>query len=77
MDPPETIAYMAKVQRPWIAYKVLAAGAIRPRHGFQHAFANGADFALVGMFDFQVAEDAAVAREVLASNLSRQRKWMA
>lgn len=77
MNPPETIAYMARVQRPWIAYKVFAAGAIRPRHGFQHAFANGADFALVGMFDFQVAEDAAIAREVLASNLSRQRKWMA
>ncbi len=77
MDPRETIAYMATVQRPWIAYKVLAAGAIHPKHGFRHAFENGADFALVGMFDFQVAEDAAVAREILAGRLNRQRKWMA
>ena len=77
MDPQETIAYMAGIERPWIAYKVLAAGAIRPAHGFRHAFENGADFALVGMFDFQVAEDVAAAREILAGRLNRQRKWMA
>ena len=68
---------MARVQRPWIAYKVFAAGAIRPRHGFEHAFANGADFALVGMFDFKVAEDAAIARQVLAATQKRPRAWMA
>jgi NAD(P)H-dependent flavin oxidoreductase YrpB (nitropropane dioxygenase family) len=68
---------MAKIERPWIAYKILAAGAIHPRHGFRHAFENGADFALVGMFDFQVAEDVAIAKEVLAGKLNRQRKWLA
>jgi hypothetical protein len=77
MDPEETIGYMARVERPWIAYKVLAAGAIHPKHGFRHAFENGADFALAGMFDFQVAEDAALIREILAGPLKRQRKWLA
>ncbi len=77
MDATETIAYMAKVKRPWIAYKVLAAGAITPRDGFRYAFENGADFALVGMFDFQVAADAALTRDILASNLTRARSWMA
>lgn len=77
MDPDDTIAYMKSVTRPWIAYKVLAAGAIHPRDGFRHAFANGADFAVVGMFDFQVAEDVRVACEVLSSPLDRQRQWLA
>ena len=30
----ETAAFMATVKKPWIAFKVLAAGAIRPKHGF-------------------------------------------
>jgi hypothetical protein len=77
LEPDKTIAYMRGIQRPWLAYKVLAAGAIHPRDGFRHAFSNGADFAVVGMFDFQVAEDAAIARELLASDLKRQRPWMA
>jgi hypothetical protein len=68
---------MHSIQRPWIAYKVLAAGAIHPRDGFRHAFENGADFAVVGMFDFQVAEDVQVVREVLASALNRNRAWLA
>ncbi|MBM3882615.1 MAG: hypothetical protein FJ387_23320 [Verrucomicrobia bacterium] len=77
LDPQETIGFMSNVERPWIAYKVLAAGAIAPRSGFKFAFENGADFAAVGMFDFQVAEDVAVAKEVLSSRLDRQRDWMA
>ncbi|MCX7886450.1 MAG: hypothetical protein N3B01_04205 [Verrucomicrobiae bacterium] len=76
-DPQETIEFMATVRRPWIAYKVLAAGAIRPREGFQFAFANGADFALVGMFDFQIREDVEIANAVLAKNQKRSRAWMA
>ncbi len=74
-DAKETIAYMAGIKRPWIAYKVLAAGAIQPKTGFQHAFQNGADFVSVGMFDFQIAEDAAVASEVLKTIQSRDRAW--
>lgn len=76
-DPNETIKFMAGVERPWIAYKVLAAGAVHPRSGFQYAFENGADFAAVGMFDFQIAEDVAVANEILAGKLEREREWMA
>ncbi len=76
-EPKETIAYMSELARPWIAYKVLAAGAIHPRSGFRYAFENGADFALVGMFDFQVAENVSVTHEVLGGKLDRDRAWMA
>jgi hypothetical protein len=76
-DPKETIAYMSELNRPWIAYKVLAAGAIRPRAGLQHAFQNGADFAAVGMFDFQIAENVALTTEVVAGSKNRDRDWYA
>jgi uncharacterized membrane protein YphA (DoxX/SURF4 family) len=62
---------------PWIAYKVLAAGAIKPEEGFRHAFASGADFACVGMFDFQVVENANSAYAILNSDLKRERQWYA
>lgn len=77
MDPKETIGYMAELKRPWIAYKVLAAGAITPRAGFKHAFENGADFINVGMFDFQIAEDVAVVNEILKKCDGRERDWLA
>ncbi|MBI5383887.1 MAG: hypothetical protein HZA90_04290 [Verrucomicrobia bacterium] len=76
-EPKETIAFMSELKRPWIAYKVLAAGAIHPRSGFKYAFENGADFALVGMFDFQVAENVAITKELLSGKLDREREWMA
>lgn len=75
--PQETIKFMTEVKRPWIAFKVLAAGAIHPRVGFRYVFENGADFACVGMFDFQIREDAAIARKVLSANLKRERPWQA
>ena len=68
---------MRNLKRPWIAYKVLAAGAIHPRLGLRHAFENGADFAVVGMFDFQVAETAGITGEVLTALSNRPRPWMA
>jgi len=77
MEPEKTIAFMQKVKKPWIAYKVLAAGAIHPRVGFDHAFANGADFACVGMFDFQVAENANLVVDVIAKHEERRREWFA
>ena len=77
MDPKETIAYMSELRRPWIAYKVLAAGAIAPRAGLRHAFENGADFAAVGMFDFQIAENVGVTNEVVAAAQNREREWYA
>jgi len=78
-NPAETIEFMKTVRKPWIAFKVLAAGAIHPQEGFKFAFENGADFANVGMFDFQVREDAIIARDVVAQIASkgRARPWRA
>jgi hypothetical protein len=75
--PQETAAFMAEVDRPWIAYKVLGAGAIHPNEGFRYAFNHGADFLCVGMFDFQVAEDVAIARKALEKVGRRDRPWCA
>jgi NAD(P)H-dependent flavin oxidoreductase YrpB (nitropropane dioxygenase family) len=77
MDPDGTIGFMKTTKVPWLAYKVLAAGAIHPRDGFKHAFQNGADFCVVGMFDFQVVENVAVANEVLKAMQPRERPWRA
>lgn len=73
--PQRVIEFMRKVDKPWIAFKVLAAGAIHPRDGFKFAFDNGADFICVGMFDFQVREDAIIARDILSEKMQRQRLW--
>jgi hypothetical protein len=74
--PDKVIEFMKTVEKPWIAYKVLAAGAIHPADAFKYTFENGADFATVGMFDWQIAEDVQIANEVLAS-VKRTRPWRA
>jgi hypothetical protein len=76
-DPEGTIRFFQELERPWLAYKVLAAGALHPRVGFKYAFDNGADFCVVGMFDFQVAEDAALACQAVLAAQNRPRPWMA
>ncbi len=73
--PEKTIEFMRAVKKPWIAYKVMAAGAIKPREAFRFAYEGGADFICAGMFDFQVREDVLIAREILAGDLSRRRPW--
>jgi hypothetical protein len=75
-DAQEVVEIMKAVQKPWIAFKVMAAGAIPPKEAFQYSFDNGADFVLAGMFDFQIADDAQIARDAIAK-AKRTRPWMA
>jgi len=74
-NPEDTIELMKGVQKPWISFKVMAAGAIPPRDAFQYAFAGGADFSLAGMFDFEIEEDVRIAREVISGLRERPRPW--
>lgn len=73
-NPEEVVAFMNGVAKPWIAYKVMAAGAIPPDNAFQYSFDNGADFVLAGMFDFEIAEDVRIANAVL-EKVNRKRAW--
>lgn len=73
-DPEEVAEVLFAAPQPWIAFKVLAAGAIPPQRGFRQAFENGADFILVGMFDWQIAQNVEVTKQVLG-NLRRLRPW--
>ncbi len=79
LDPEAVVKFMAQVRKPWIAFKILAAGALHPRNAFPYAFQSGADFILVGMFDWQIAENASLARRVLrvamGPNSKRARPW--
>lgn len=76
-DSDKVIEVMAKVEKPWIAYKTMAAGAISPRNALEYAFSNGADFTVFGMFDYEIDEDTRLLNEVLAldSVKNRSRKW--
>ena len=76
-DPEETAELMHNIQKPWIAFKTMAAGAIPPKSAFEYALANGADFVLAGMFDFEIAEDAQILRGTLAGLADRKRPWRA
>ncbi len=73
-DPQMVIDVMKEVKKPWMAFKVMAAGAIPPADAFQFAFENGADHVLAGMFDFEIAADVAIANRVL-TGLKRSRPW--
>lgn len=73
--PQKTEQFMASCDVPWVAFKVLGAGAIPPEDGFQYAFSRGADFICVGMFDFQIEEDVRIVKQVLGSELNRARGW--
>lgn len=76
-NPQATADLMKTVKKPWIAFKTMAAGAIPPKNAFRHAFHNGADFVLAGMFDYEIAEDIKLARETLAASQDRARAWVA
>ena len=76
-NPEETAAFMKTVEKPWIAFKTMAAGAIPPADAFQFAFSSGADFILAGMFDFEIATDVQIAKDVLSAQAKRARAWRA
>jgi uncharacterized membrane protein YphA (DoxX/SURF4 family) len=75
--PDESIEFMKNKDIPWIAFKVLAGGAILPEDGFRFAFENGADFICVGMFDWQIVDDVNTVLDVLKQIKQRERAWMA
>lgn len=74
-EPEATIELMKSVEKPWLAFKVMAAGAIPPEDAFRYAFTAGADFCLAGMFDYEVAPDVATVNGVLAGLPQRVRPW--
>ena len=75
--PKQMTEFFAKIKRPFVAYKVLAAGAIHPRDGFDYAFKNGADFVSVGMYDFQIRENVNTTKQLFAGTIDRTRPWCA
>jgi hypothetical protein len=74
--PEATKAFFEKLNKPWIAYKVLAAGRLHPRDGFEYALANGADYMVVGMYDFQIEENVKYLKDFMAKDLKRTRPWI-
>lgn len=77
-DPEATIEFMNSRKEPWIAFKTMAAGSVRPEQAFQYAFESGADFICAGMYDFQMVQDINITTGILDSNsLNRHRAWMA
>lgn len=75
--PDRTVEFVQRTTLPVMGFKVLAAGAIKPEDGFRWAFANGADFICVGMFDFQIVKDVNITMDILKNLPERQRQWYA
>lgn len=75
LDAGKVATFMEEVDKPWIAFKTMAAGAILPQSAFPFAFSRGADFIVAGMFDFQIEEDARVAIRAVEQSRNRERLW--
>ncbi len=75
LDADKVTEFMAPLAKPWVAFKVMAAGAIHPRMAFAHAYHHGADFIVAGMFDFQIEDDVKIAVEAVRTARSRTRPW--
>jgi uncharacterized membrane protein YphA (DoxX/SURF4 family) len=73
--PEKDVAFVERAKIPVMGFKILAAGAIEPKDGFNWALQNGADFICVGMFDFQVVNNVNTAIDVLANLKDRKREW--
>jgi hypothetical protein len=74
-DPQAVTDFMKTVNKPWIAFKTMAAGAIPPQTAFRYSFLHGADFVLAGMFDYEIADDVKTAIEALGRTKDRERAW--
>jgi len=76
-DPAATAEFMLTVDKPWIAFKTMAAGTIPPDSALKYVFANGADFVFFGMFDYEIAPNVQTASAVLTEQLGkgRPRPW--
>jgi hypothetical protein len=74
-EPSDVASFMKTVTKPWIGFKVLGAGRVKPNEGFDMAFKLGADFINVGMYDFQIQEDVALVSEVVSQHSQRDRAW--
>ena len=75
-DRQEVFDYMQSRPEPWIAFKILGAGIEHPREAFPIVYKGGADFACVGMYDYQLVEDVNIANEVFREGLpARKRPW--
>lgn len=75
LEPEETREWMKERKEAWIAFKVLAAGALRPEDGFRNALEAGADFLCVGMYDFQLVQDVNTFCSIWNSDLKRDRPF--
>lgn len=67
-DFPGTADFMSQIEIPWIAFKVLAAGRMEPEEGFAEALKANADILCVGMFDFQVEQNAKLFNELISDS---------
>ena len=76
-NPEQVAEFVNKTKIPVMGFKVLAAGAIHPKDGFNWAFKNGADFICVGMFDFQIVNDVNICIDTLNNLQGRTRNWYA
>lgn len=76
-DPEGTIAFFEERTEPFIAFKVLAAGAIPPADGIRYGLENGGDFVCLGMFDFNMIQDVNIFNETIATLGNRKRPWRA
>jgi hypothetical protein len=74
-DTRDVAALMKTIKKPWIAFKVLGAGRVLPKDGFDLAFRSGADFINVGMYDFQVESNISLVRDVVKLHEKRDRPW--
>jgi len=74
-DMRDVAALMKTIKKPWIAFKVLGAGRVLPKDGFDLAFKSGSDFINVGMYDFQVESNITLVRDVVKRNEQRDRPW--